>query len=481
MGAPAARILTERSLAPGLLDRFAAIVGAKNVLTAAEDVAPHLIEQRHLFKGACGAVVRPGSTAEVAAVVRACAETSTPIVPQGGNTGLVGGQVPFDSGAIVVALTRLDRVRDVDPAGNTMIVEAGVTLQGVQEAAAKHDRLFPLSLGSEGSCRIGGNIATNAGGTAVLAYGNTRDLVLGLEVVLADGRVWDGLRRLRKDNTGFDLKNLFVGSEGALGLVTASVLKLFPRPKAQETAYVAVPDPAAALRLLAAAQERAGPAVTTFELLPRFGVDMVLRHATGVRDPLAEPHPWYVLMELSSGVAGSLRETVEAILGDAFEAGVARDAALAESLDQRKAFWRMREAMSEVQVREGGSIKHDVSVPVARVPEFLEQADAVVERMVPGARICGFGHLGDGNIHYNVSQPVGADRAAFIARWAEVNEAVHAIVTRLGGSISAEHGIGVLKRDLLPGVKSEVELDLMRRLKRTLDPQNILNPGKVLP
>jgi len=472
--------ITTRPAAPGLIERLSAIVGSRNVLTAEGDVAPHLVEWRGLFKGACAAVVRPGSTAEVAAVVAACVETGTPIVPQGGNTGLVGGQIPFDTAAVIVSLQRMDRVRAVDAPGDAITVEAGVTLVGVQQAAAAADRLFPLSLGAEGSCRIGGNIATNAGGTAVLAYGNMRDLVLGLEVVLPDGRVWDGLRSLRKDNTGYDLKHLFIGSEGTLGIVTAAVLKLYPKPRAQETVFAGLASPHDALALFEAAVARAGRALTTFELMPRFGIDLVLKHAAGSRDPLAEAHPWYVLMELSSGVDGSLRALAEDILGAAFERGLVADAAFAESLDQRQAFWRVREAMSEVQGKEGGSIKHDVSVPVARVPAFIAEASDAVVAMIPGARMVAFGHLGDGNIHFNVSQPVGADKAAFIDRWEAVNARVHGIVAAMGGSISAEHGIGLLKRELLPEVKSPVELELMRGIKRLLDPAGLMNPGKVL-
>jgi FAD/FMN-containing dehydrogenase len=465
---------------PDLLPRLAAIVGVRHVLTEPGDVGPHLVEWRGLFHGACAAVVRPGSTAEVAAVVAACSEAGTAIVPQGGNTGLVGGQIPFDTAQIVLSLQRMDRVRTVDPAGNTITVEAGLTLLGVQQAADAADRLFPLSLASEGSCRIGGNIATNAGGTAVLAYGNARDLVLGLEVVLADGRVWDGLRSLRKDNTGYDLKNLFIGSEGTLGIVTAAVLKLFPKPREVETALVAVPDPMAALALMDRALARLGRSLTTFELMPRFGIDVVLRHGEGTRDPFANAHPWYVLMELSSGTEGTLRDAVEVILAEAIEAGDVIDAVIAESLDQRLDFWRLREVMSEVQSREGGSIKHDVAVPVAATPAFIAEASAAVMALVPGCRPLPFGHLGDGNIHFNVSQPLGMDKAAYLARWEEMNAVVHDITRRHGGSISAEHGIGILKRELLPGVKSEVEMDLMRTLKRTLDPKGLLNPGKVL-
>ena len=464
-----------------ILDRMAGIVGAKNIITDADAMVPYLKEWRDLFRGKAQGIVRPGSTAEVAELVKLAAETGTVLVPQGGNTGLVGGQIPISEGReVILSLQRLDKIRAVDTDGDTMIVEAGVTLKRAQDAAEAAGRLFPLSLASEGSCTIGGNLSTNAGGTAVLAYGNARDLCMGLEVVLPDGRIWNGLRQLRKDNTGYDLKNLFIGAEGTLGIITAAVLKLFPAPAARATAFLAVPDPAAALELLNAAKAGAGGTLTTFELMPRIGMDFVLRHASGTRDPLSEPSPWYVLMEVSAQQASGLDEHVEAFLGEALEKGIVTDAVLAGSLTQRADFWKLREMLSEVQTYEGGSIKHDVSVPIHATPEFLARAIAAVEAMVPGCRPVPFGHLGDGNIHFNVSQPVGADKAGFLARWSEMNEAVHAIVAELHGSISAEHGIGRLKRDLLPGVKDPVELDLMRTIKQTLDPQGILNPGSVL-
>uniref|UniRef100_A0A9E8CSS2 FAD-binding oxidoreductase n=1 Tax=Bosea sp. NBC_00436 TaxID=2969620 RepID=A0A9E8CSS2_9HYPH len=464
-----------------ILDRMAGIVGAKNVITDADAMVPYLKEWRDLFRGKAQGIVRPGSTAEVAELVKLAAETGTVVVPQGGNTGLVGGQIPISEGReVILSLQRLDKIRAVDTDGDTMIVEAGVTLKRAQDAAEAAGRLFPLSLASEGSCTIGGNLSTNAGGTAVLAYGNARELCMGLEVVLPDGRIWNGLRQLRKDNTGYDLKNLFIGAEGTLGIITAAVLKLFPSPAARATAFLAVPDPAAALELLNAAKAGAGGTLTTFELMPRIGMDFVLRHASGTRDPLSEPSPWYVLMEVSAQQATGLDEHVETFLGEALEKGIVTDAALAGSLTQRADFWKLREMLSEVQTYEGGSIKHDVSVPIHATPEFLARAIAAVEAMVPGCRPVPFGHLGDGNIHFNVSQPVGADKAGFLGRWSEMNEAVHAIVAELHGSISAEHGIGRLKRDLLPGVKDPVELDLMRTIKETLDPKGILNPGAVL-
>jgi FAD/FMN-containing dehydrogenase len=464
-----------------ILERMAGVVGAKNLIVEPGDMVPYLKEWRDLFRGKARAVVRPGSTEEVAALVGLAAETGTTLVPQGGNTGLVGGQIPIAEGReIILSLQRLDRIRAVDADSDAMTVEAGVTLQRAQDAAEAAGRLFPLSLASEGSCTIGGNLSTNAGGTAVLAYGNARELCMGLEVVLADGRIWNGLRQLRKDNTGYDLKNLFIGAEGTLGVITAAVLKLFPLPAARATAMLAVPTPQAALDLLNAAKAGAGGTLTTFELMSRLCMEFVLRHAPGARDPLSGPSPWYVLMEVSSQSASGLDEAVEAFLGAALERGLITDAALAGSLGQRADFWKLREMLSEVQTHEGGSIKHDVSVPLQAVPEFIARACAVSEALIPGCRPLPFGHMGDGNVHYNVSQPVGADKAGFIARWAELNQAVHAIVAELHGSISAEHGIGRLKRDLLPGVKDPVELALMRTLKATLDPRGILNPGAVI-
>ncbi|MFY8039891.1 MAG: FAD-binding oxidoreductase [Bosea sp. (in: a-proteobacteria)] len=463
------------------LQAFGAILGARNLLTESADMAPYLKEWRDLFTGKARAVARPSSTAQVAALLALAHETGTPVVPQGGNTGLVGGQIPVADGReIILSLGRMDKVRSIDPVSDTIIVEAGVTLSRVQDAADGADRLFPLSLASEGSCTIGGNLSTNAGGTAVLAYGNSRDLCLGLEVVLADGRIWNGLRTLRKDNTGYDLKNLFIGAEGTLGVITAASLKLFPKPKARATAFLAVDSPDQALALLHLARAEAGQQLTTFEIMPRFGVEVVLRHAPGARDPLGAPSPWYVLMELSSPGANGLDATVERLLEAALDQGVISDAVLAASEAQRQDLWRIREAMSEVQRFEGGSIKHDVSVPVAAVPDFLAEAIALVIRMIPACRPLPFGHLGDGNIHFNITQPEGADKAAFLARWDEINAAVHAVVASFHGSISAEHGIGRLKRHLLPGIKDPVELALMRAIKATLDPTGILNPGAVL-
>ena len=466
-------------LRPDLLARFAAIVGEKYAITDPQAQAPYLLEMRDMFRAHTPVVLRPGSVAEVSEIVKLANETSTAIVPQGGNTGLVGGQVPLH-GEVLLSLNRLDRVREVDPISNTMTCEAGVTLMRAREAAAGADRLYPQLLPSEGTCTIGGNLSTNAGGTAALAHGIARSHALGIEVVLADGRLLDNLNKLKKDNTGYDLKNLFIGAEGTLGIITAAVLRLVPRPRSVETAFAGVTSPEAALELLGLATERTAGGVTSFELMARMGVETVLKHAAGCRDPLAAVHPWYVLIELSSQARTGLREKLEEILAEGLERGLVTDAAVADSLDQAKMFWRIREMFGETQRYLGGSVKHDISVPVAAVPEFIREANAAVVALIPGCRPLPFGHLGDGNIHYNVSQPVGADKEEFLKRWDEVNAAVFGVVAKLHGSISAEHGIGVLKRDMLPKVKDPVALDLMRTLKRTLDPKGILNPGKVL-
>ena len=468
-----------RAPSPDLLPRFAGIVGDKYAVTDPAALAPYLIEGRDLYHGRTAMLLRPGSVEEVAAILKLANETQTPVVPQGGNTGLVGGQIPLD-GELLISLTRLDKIREVDPSSNTMTCESGVVLQKAQEAAAAADRLFPLSLGAEGSCTIGGNLSSNAGGTGALAYGIARDLMLGVEVVLPDGRVLNLLRKLKKDNTGYDLRHLFVGAEGTLGIITAAVLKLFPRPRAVETAFIGVPSPEAALTLLNLAQARVAGTVTSFELIGRGIIDFALSHGPGVRDPLQSVHPWYVLLEVSAQHGEGLRDSVESLLGDGVEEGIVTDATIAASLEQTKSFWHLRHSLPEVQKPEGGSIKHDVSVPVAAVPQFIAEANAAVAALIPGSRPVPFGHLGDGNIHYNVSQPLGADTTTFLARWNEVNAAVDKIVLNLGGSISAEHGIGRLKRDSLPKVKDPVALDLMRSIKRLLDHNGIMNPGKVL-
>ena len=469
----------QTKLEPALLARFAAIVGDKYAITDRDAQAPYLVELRGLYQGHTPVVLRPSSVEEVARILKLANDTVTPIVPQGGNTGLVGGQIPLHN-EIVLSLNRLDRIRDIDPTSNTLTCEAGVTLQRAREAAAAADRLYPQLLPSEGTCTIGGNLSTNAGGTAAIAHGIARSHVLGIEVVLADGRVLNNLNKLKKDNTGYDLKNLFIGAEGTLGIITAAVLRLVPRPRAVETAFAGIELPEAALELLGLATERTSGGVTSFEIMTRAGIELVLEHGAGTRDPLAAPHPWYALIELSSQQRDGLRESMEDILTQGLERGLVRDAAIADSLEQGKTFWRLRELFSEVQRHAGGSIKEDISVPVAAVPAFIAEANAAVAALIPDARPLPFGHLGDGNIHYNVSQPIGADKDAFLKRWGEMNEVVFAVVKKYGGSISAEHGIGLLKRDLLPSVKDPVALELMRGIKHLLDPKGILNPGKVL-
>jgi FAD/FMN-containing dehydrogenase len=470
--------IQHRQPSTDLLSRFAKIVGDKYAITDPQAQLPYLTEMRDLYRGRTPMVLRPGSVEEVSRIVALANEACTGIVPQGGNTGLVGGQLPFHD-EILLSLNRLDRIREVDAASNTITCEAGVTLGRAREAAAAVDRLYPQLLPSEGTCTIGGNLSTNAGGTAALAYGIARSHALGIEVVLADGRVLNNLNKLKKDNTGYDLKNLFIGAEGTLGIITAAVLRLVPRPRAIETAFAGVASPQAALELLMLAQNRT-TGVTSCEIMTRAGIEAVLRYGANCRDPLSEPHPWYVLIELSSQASTGLREVLEEILAEGHAQGLIADATVADSLEQAKAFWRVRELFGEVQRHLGGSIKHDVSVPVAAVPAFIAEANAAVTELIPGARPLPFGHLGDGNIHYNVNQPEGAEKAAFLARWDDVNAVVFAVVAKFGGSISAEHGVGIMKRDLLPRVKDPVALDLMRTLKRTLDPKGILNPGKVL-
>jgi FAD/FMN-containing dehydrogenase len=465
-------------LSPELIARFRAIVGDKYAVTDAAELAPYLTEERDLFHGRSPLVLRPASAAEVSEICRLASKHRIALVPQGGNTGLVGGQTPHH-GEVVISMRRLDKIRDVDAASNTMTCEAGVVLQVAQARATAADRLFPLSLGAEGSCTIGGNLSTNAGGTTALAYGVAREMALGLEVVLADGRILNALSKLKKDNTGYDLRNLFIGAEGTLGIITAATLKLFPKPRAVETAFVGLKSPAQALKLLEISQNEVASSLTSFELLSDLAVDFSVRHGIDIRDPLGAKHPWYVLMELSSS-RDDARAALESILAKGLEQAIVDDAAIAASLSQRAAFWKLRDEMSAAQKPEGGSIKHDISVPVAAVPDFIAEADAAVTKLIPGARTVPFGHLGDGNIHYNVSQPVGADTADFLGRWHEVNAVVFAIVMRMGGSISAEHGIGVLKRDELPDVKDKVAIELMRSIKAMLDPLGIMNPGKVL-
>jgi len=455
-------------------DRLRDLVGTAGLLTDPGVMAGYLADWRGAYQGRATAVVRPATTAEVAGVVRLCHEEGVAVVPQGGNTGLCGGAVPDSSGTqVVLSLTRLRRVRALDPANQTITVEAGVVLADVQAAARNAGLLFPLSLGAEGSCTIGGNLATNAGGTAVLRYGTMRDLTLGLEVVLPDGRVWDGLRALRKDNTGYDLKHLFIGAEGTLGVITAAVLTLFPGIRARATAWVALPSPRAAVDLIGAVRTPAGDRLTTFELMSRQAVEFVLRH--GGRDPFADPHPWYALVELTDTLPGA---DLDDVLARAMTE--VTDAVLATGPAQAAALWALREGISEAQNHEGPSLKHDVTVPVSDLPAFVERTDAALRQAVPGIRLVTYGHVGDGNLHYNLSKPAGSDDAAFAARADELARVVYDSVAGFGGSISAEHGLGQSKRETVRDYKSAVELSLMAQVKGLLDPTGLMNPGKVV-
>ncbi|CCV03597.1 putative oxidoreductase [Mesorhizobium metallidurans STM 2683] len=470
-----------RDLDPTLIDRFATIVGDRYALRDQQDIAPYLTERRGLWHGRTALVLRPGSVEEVSRIMQLASETGTPIVPQSGNTGLVGGQMPDRSGReVVLSLSRLNRIREIDVLSNTVTVEAGVILQTLQEAADAADRLFPLSLAAQGSCQIGGNLSSNAGGTGVLAYGNARELCLGVEVVLPTGEVFDDLRKLKKDNTGYDLKNLFVGAEGTLGVITAAVLKLFPKPKGREVAFVGMSSPEAALSLFSLAMDRAGAALTAFELIGQRPYDFTLAHA-GVVRPLAEDWPWYVLMQISSGrSAEDARALIEEVLSEGLEQEIIGDAAIAASIAQGDAFWSFREVLPDQQKPEGASIKHDISVPVASIPSFIEKAAGAVQSVSPGARVVCFGHMGDGNLHYNISRPVDGDDVAFLGLYHAMNQAVHDVVRSFHGSISAEHGIGQLKRDELIATAPPMAIELMRKVKAAFDPAGIMNPGKVI-
>jgi FAD/FMN-containing dehydrogenase len=474
---------SQRPAVEATVERIRHALGPAGCLESPDRVAPYLVDFRGLYRGATPLVACPASTAEVAAMLAICNESRTAVVPHGGNTSYCGGATPSADGSqIVLSLHRMNRIREVDAANFSMIAEAGCILADVQAAAEAADRFFPLSLGAEGSCQIGGNLSTNAGGLNALRYGVARELALGLEVVLADGRVLDGLSSLRKDNTGYDLRDLFIGAEGTLGVITAASLKLFPRPRTVETAFVAVRDPAAAVELLGRLRGATGDAVSSFEYLPRLAVEFTVRHIPGVANPLGRPHEHCVLCEVSSPREDpSLRGVLETELARALADGLALDAALAESLQQRDALWRLRESVPEAQRAEGASIKHDVSVPVAALPEFMREATAAVLAIVPHGRMVTYGHVGDGNLHFNVSEPAGGDRKAFLSRAAEIHASVHAVVRRYRGSISAEHGIGRLKRAALAVHEGPVAIDVMRSLKRALDPNGILNPGKVLP
>ncbi|MDP1731649.1 MAG: FAD-binding oxidoreductase [Devosia sp.] len=464
---------------PQIVEGLRALPGDNAVIAEPARMGNFLSEPRKRFHAAAVAVAIPGSVAALQALMAWANENRVPVIPQGGNTGLVGGQVPLAGNEVIVSTTRLDKVRGVDADAGHMTVEAGVILQEAQRVADEAGAMFPLYIASQGSARIGGVLSSNAGGVQVLAYGNARELCLGVEAVLADGRLYRGLNALRKDNTGYDLKDLLVGAEGTLGIITAATLKLFPKPEAQETAIANVASPAEALDLFYALRERTGGRLTAFELMPRFGIGLQLTHGMIDRDPTASLSPWYALIEVSrmrGGTPGALQAGLEEALGT----GMIADAVVAESLEDRALMWAAREQMSDVQSREGASIKHDVSVPIAEVPRLIAEGIAAVERIAPGIRPCPFGHMGDGNIHFNFSQPVGADPKAFMAGAEPIHAAIYEAVLRLGGSVSAEHGIGQLKTGLLRQVKDPVAFEMMRAIKQALDPNGILNPGKVL-
>ncbi len=472
-----------RPIAADVVERLKVAAGPVGYLDDPADMAPYCRSFRDGWEGRVPLVLRPQSTEEVAAIVRICSEARIGIVPQGGNTGLTGGSQPHaDMSEVILSTARLKRIRAIDTVNDTITVEAGVVLKEIQAAAERADRLFPLSLGAEGSCQIGGNISTNAGGVNVLRYGNTRSLVLGLEVVLPDGSVWNGLKGLRKDNTGYDMKQVFIGAEGTLGIITAAVLRLFPRPTASETAWIGVDGPASAVALLGHMRARLGETVSAFELINRVAIDLLLVGVPGHEDPMSEPHPWYVLLDVTSqGAPGSLNTPLAEALGEAMEAGLVRDALIAASGAQAARLWRMRESLVEAQVAAGGSIAHDVSVPVSSIAAFLERADAALQAAYPDMARCAFGHVGDGNMHYNPIRPRQWDEARTRQERPRVNRMVHDIVVDLGGSISAEHGIGRSRLAELAHYKPRLELDMMRAIKQALDPLGIMNPGKVLP
>jgi FAD/FMN-containing dehydrogenase len=468
-------------LPSSVLDQFDAVVGSRGLVTRPEDLAPHLVEWRGLFQGAAPALIAPANREEAAEILQICQRDGIGVVPQGGNTGLAGGAIPQSTGGkpqILISARRMNAVREIDAANYTLTAEAGCILSAVQAAAEAVDRCFPLSLAAEGSCQLGGNISTNAGGTNVLRYGNTRDLIMGLEVVLPDGRIIDGLRGLRKDNTGYDLKQLFIGAEGTLGFITAATCKLFPRPRSVATAMVAVADPDAAIALYSEARGALGDQMNAFELISRVAMDLVLAHIPGTSDPLSESPDWYVLMELGS--SGTDADAVlEAFLSDSMAAGRIQDGVLAQSGAQRQALWHLRHCISEAEKKAGVGIKHDISVPLSALSQFLQQAEALAVQHIPDVVVVAFGHLGDGNLHFNLNLAPGASAARLKALWDPVSQEVHSIAVELGGSFSAEHGIGTLKRHELHRLTDPVALDLMRTIKAAVDPAGIMNPGKL--
>jgi FAD/FMN-containing dehydrogenase len=461
------------------ISRMTDALGPKGVSTDAHEIDPHISDWRGRWKGSTPVLVKPASTEEVSKAMTLCAEYGLAVNPQGGNSGMVNGSVP--QGEVLISLKRMNKVREVDVQNDAMTLEAGVILTRAQDIAAENDRLFPLSLGAQGVAMIGGLISTNAGGVQVLRYGMMRDLVLGIEAVLPDGRIWNGLRGLRKDNTGYDLKHLFIGAEGTLGIVTAATLKLFPLPAVKETAWVAVESPAKAVELLMLAKQASGGAVTGFEIVPKLGLELVLKHIPDTRDPLPTALPWRILMELSLPREEGARDLIESLLGDAIEKGIAADAVICENEAQKAMVWKIRENIAVAERAHGKALKHDVSVPVSRVAEFMERGTALAQQMTPGVDVIAFGHVGDGNIHFNITPPPGADQERFVDHdGLPMSKAIHDLIASLNGSISAEHGIGRLKRDELAWRKSPVEMEMMRAVKRALDPDGRMNPGRVL-
>lgn len=471
----------KKDMTVDLIEQLTQIVGEKGILLDEADMQGFVVEWRDKFVGKARAVVLPKSTEEVAAVVKVCASTKTPLVPQGGNTSLVGGSIPFTKGdEVIVSLSRMNIIRNIDRLNGTMTVDAGCILANLQQAAEETDCIFPLRIGSEGSCQIGGNISTNAGGVQVLHYGNTREQVLGLEVVLPDGQIWDGMTSLRKDNTGYDLKQLFIGAEGTLGIVTGAVVKMYPRPKYQQVALAAIPSVEAAVEFLNLARSMSGDQVTAIEIIPRIAIDMVCRHVPNFADPMPEEYEWQILVELSSSSTEDLSSLMATILEAGFEQDIVIDAVIAASEAQAAHIWNLREEISGAQKPEGGSIKHDISVPVSRFADFIREADIAVRKIIPKFRSVAFGHIGDGNVHYNPMQPLDMDRDEYLGHWNEISRVVHDIAVSMRGSISAEHGIGRLKSDDLVRYKPAIEIDLMHRIKDALDPDGIMNPGKLL-
>ncbi|SCA56963.1 FAD/FMN-dependent dehydrogenase [Candidatus Terasakiella magnetica] len=466
-------------LSAAILQTLQSIVGDKGFITNQAEIAPYLVESRNKFKGQCDVLIKPASAQEVAEVLAICNDHDVAVVPQGGNTGHCGGAVP--NGGILLNLSRLNKIRQIDPLNATITVDAGCILQTIQEAAEKAGLFFPLSLAAQGSCQIGGNLATNAGGVHVLRYGNMRDLTLGLEVALPDGRLWDGLRALRKDNTGYDLKHLFIGSEGTLGVITGAVLKLSAKPKDTAVAFLGAETPHDLMEVFAILRDQFGEELSAFEIMPRFGLEMVTKHMKAARDPFHAPYHWYGVVEVASSRPDSqLTTALEEALHPLFDKGFLHNASVAKDLSQASQFWALRENMSEAQKCEGGSIKHDVSVPLSHIAEFLEETSHMIGNIVPNSRICAFGHVGDGNIHFNISQPIDMEKDAFLAHWSDFNEIVHEMAEKYGGSFSAEHGIGLLKTNEMELFREGPELDMMHSIKNSLDPNNIMNPGKIL-